>query len=145
MASYCSLASSVRGASSMPCCVSSAAMSVSRNQIGISIATVTLSFASMNRCSVSCRNLLLPTAGMMRAAVWVAALCFRLTTVRDASAHVWRACDARALGRPRDETGHAGKSWGCYRGNRRASANRAVACAFVVERAAARRSSLGRW
>ena len=46
-------AAPTRGASSMPCCFSSAAMSLSVSQIGISIATVTLSLASMNRCSVS--------------------------------------------------------------------------------------------
>ena len=61
------------------CCASSAAMSFSSNQIGISIATVTLSFASMKCWSVSCRILSLPTAGMMRAAVSVAAFCLRFT------------------------------------------------------------------
>lgn len=90
-----------RGASSMRCCCSRAAMSASVSQIGISIATVTLSLASMNRCSVSCRSLLLPTAGMMSAAVCVAAFSFRLTMMRDASAQLGVACEARALGSSR--------------------------------------------
>ena len=48
--------------------------------------------------SVSWRSLLLPTAGMMSAAVSVAALRFLLTTIRETSAHTGDACDARAFG-----------------------------------------------
>ena len=61
--------------------------SFSSSQIGISIAMVTLSLASMNRCRVSWRSLLLPTARMLRSAVCVAAFSLRFTIISDASAH----------------------------------------------------------
>jgi hypothetical protein len=91
-------ASPSRRVSSIPCASSSNAMSSSVSQIGISIATVTQSLMGINRCSVSCRNLLLPTAGMMNAAVSVAPLCFEFTTMRETSANDGSACEARAFG-----------------------------------------------
>jgi hypothetical protein len=86
-----------RGASSMPYCFSISSMSASVSQIGTSAARVTLSFASMKRWSVSLRSLLLPTAGMMRAALSVAAFSLRVTMACEASANSGRAWDARAL------------------------------------------------
>ena len=56
-------------------------MSAAVSQIGISTATVTLSLASMKRCSVSCRKRLFPTAGITRAAARVAKFSFS-TTIR---------------------------------------------------------------
>ena len=76
-----------RGASSIPCSRSSEAMSASVSQIGISMATVTLSLASMKFCNVSWRSLLLPTAGMINSAAAVAAFCFLLTMMRETSAN----------------------------------------------------------
>ena len=49
------------------------------SQIGISTATVTLSLASMKRCSVSCRKRLSPTVGTISAAVRVAKFSFSTT------------------------------------------------------------------
>lgn len=51
-------------------------MSAAVSQIGISTATVTLSLASMKRCSVSCRKRLSPTAGRTSAAARVAKFPF---------------------------------------------------------------------
>ena len=84
--------------SAIPCWCSSAAMACSAGQIGISIATVTLSLASMNFCKVSWRSLLFPTAGMMRAAASVAAFCLRFTMMRETSANSGCAWDAGAFG-----------------------------------------------
>ena len=55
--------------------------------MGISIATVLESLASMKFCSVSWRSLLLPTAGMMSAAVAVAVFSLRLMMRRLISAN----------------------------------------------------------
>ena len=71
---------------------------VSVSQMGISIATVLESFASMKFCSVSCRSLLLPTAGMISAAVSVAVFSLRLMMRRLLSANAGCACEARAFG-----------------------------------------------
>lgn len=88
----------VRGASLMWYSASSAVISASSSQMGISTATVTLSLQSMNRWRVSCLSLLLPTAGMINSAVSVAALRLLLMTMRGAFAQGGVACDARALG-----------------------------------------------
>ena len=85
-------------ASSMPYLVSRLAISSSVSQIGISTAIVLESFASMKFCSVSCRSLLAPTAGMTSEAVSVAVFSLRLMTMRLGSAKAGRACEARAFG-----------------------------------------------
>ena len=74
-------------ASSMPYLVSSWVISSSVSQMGISMATVLELFASMKFCSVSCRSLLVPTAGMISAAVSVAVFSLRLMTRRLVSAN----------------------------------------------------------
>ena len=63
----------------------------------------------MKFCSVSCRSLLVPTAGMMRPAVAVAVFSLRLMTMRSGLAKAGRACEARALGsssRRKSSCGH---------------------------------------
>ena len=120
-------------------------MSVSRSQIGISIATVTLSLQSMNRCSVSWRSLLLPTAGMMSAAVCVAAFCLRFTMMRETSAHAGVACDARALGsssRRKRSCGHVVGMLSKKIGDGREVS---VAARLSSSDPARRNSSFGRW
>ena len=62
------------------------------------MAIVLESFASMKFWSVSCRNLLLPTAGMMKPAVADAVFSLRLMMMLSVSANAGRACEARALG-----------------------------------------------
>src|SRR5438105_3410928 len=65
----------------MPYCRSRAAMSSAPSQMGTSTATVTESLASMNLCKASCRSRLLPTAGMMSAAVRVMKFSFDITRI----------------------------------------------------------------
>ena len=95
-----------------------ALMSSSVSQIGISIATVTLSLASMKRCSVSWRSLLLPTAGMMSAAVSVAAFSLRLMMMRKDRRMPVAPAMRELSDRRRGERGRADRWSGRFRGSR---------------------------
>ena len=111
------------------------------------MATVTLSLASMKRCSVSCRSLLLPTAGMMSAAVFGRGVLFAVDDeardVRERRMSLRGACFrvivsaeqiVRALGRDASRKSASGRK-------------RAVAPAgaLVVELPLRKSSSFGRW